>query len=481
MKIHIYILLLFFTNTIIAQNIGVNKELPQSTVDVKGDLRIRDVKIVEDFTEVLTTNEDNVFSRIKKENAGTSSDFVKNNETVTLFKDKENGAYTYTSENSTETVINVPEIVISNFETIIKEQEVIDHIINTVGPIGGNVYYDGSKFEYTDASKKKHILDVSALFKSKETLTKLTKESDGTYIYVSEDNTQTKIEVAKDVEGNFEKIAESEKVLEIIRKIGNEAVGNVVFDGNDFHYINSNGVSMKVDMSAIVKEYETESVLVDNKDGSFTYFSENAFDSTGKPIISKGVTFKIPEFKSFKMSYMDKYKSSLARAQTFSYKNLVYTRVNGTIHAVNPNIDFEQPYYSIYFEANSNPSDTKFIQTSVRVNFYVKTINNIVLTQSIWYNFEVEFLVNKVVVYTNQFKGNMEQKTSGNVNFTFTKSFSLDGVSLKNKDNLFEIRIKPARNIFAFNVGTESGNFNRNETEFLRIRATDVSFQFFEK
>src|SRR5690554_68440 len=74
-------------------------------------------------------------------------EIVQANETVTTLEVLGEGQYLYTSEDGTETTINVAQDVIENFETIVNESntEVIEQLITVLGDtyVGGNVYYDG--------------------------------------------------------------------------------------------------------------------------------------------------------------------------------------------------------------------------------------------------------------------------------------------------------------------------------------------------
>src|SRR5690606_20268419 len=73
------------------------------------------------------------------------------------------GQYLYTSEDGTETTINVAQDVIENFETIVNESnpEVIEQLIAVLGDtyVGGNVYYDGDTFTYVDESGDSHVIN----------------------------------------------------------------------------------------------------------------------------------------------------------------------------------------------------------------------------------------------------------------------------------------------------------------------------------
>ncbi|MBB1141027.1 hypothetical protein, partial [Myroides sp. WP-1] len=205
------------------------------------------------------------------------ADFVKARETITTLINNRNGTYTYTSENGTRTIINVPQDVIDQFETIINNETVKNQILELLTVVGGgNVYYDGSRFEYIDANGVKRIIDISAVVKANETITTLVNNGNGTYTYTSENGTKTIVNVPQDVIDQFEKIINNEtvknKILELLTVVGG---GNVYYDGTRFTYADANGVVREIDLSQIVKSLETLTTLVNNGDGTYTYTSEN--------------------------------------------------------------------------------------------------------------------------------------------------------------------------------------------------------------
>ncbi|MBB1141000.1 hypothetical protein, partial [Myroides sp. WP-1] len=194
------------------------------------------------------------------------ADFVKAHETITTLINNRNGTYTYTSENGTRTIINVPQDVIDQFETIINNETVKNQILELLTVVGGgNVYYDGSRFEYIDANGVKRIIDISAVVKANETITTLVNNGNGTYTYTSENGTKTIINVPQDVIDQFETIINNEtvknKILELITVVGG---GNVYYNGTKFTYVDANGVVREIDLSQIVKA-----------NGTYTYTSEN--------------------------------------------------------------------------------------------------------------------------------------------------------------------------------------------------------------
>src|SRR5690606_40003292 len=94
---------------------------------------------------------------------------VETNETVTTLVNNNDGTYTYTSEDSTVTVVDVPASVINQFEEIVN---------------GGPVTIDGDTYN-TIEEYIQHLVETN------ETVTTLVNNNDGTYTYTSEDGTVT--------------------------------------------------------------------------------------------------------------------------------------------------------------------------------------------------------------------------------------------------------------------------------------------------
>src|SRR5690606_31679658 len=100
-------------------------------------------------------------------------DIVQADEPVTTLEVLGEGQYLYTSEDGTETTINVAQDVIENFETIVNESntEVIEQLITVLGDtyVGGNVYYDGDTFTYVDEAGDSHVINFEEIVQANET------------------------------------------------------------------------------------------------------------------------------------------------------------------------------------------------------------------------------------------------------------------------------------------------------------------------
>ena len=170
------------------------------TIDIKGA-----VKSFETVSTIITDEDKGTI--VFKDEAGNVNgtvkikDLVKKYETVTTLVDNKNGTYEYTSENNTKTTINVPADVINQFNKIVNNGDVLKELVSVLGDtyVGGNVYYDGDKFQYVDNSGKKHIVSLEQLVKGKETITTLVREKAGKYVYTNEAGATSNITVVGDV------------------------------------------------------------------------------------------------------------------------------------------------------------------------------------------------------------------------------------------------------------------------------------------
>ncbi|MCA4793350.1 V-type ATP synthase subunit E family protein [Myroides odoratimimus] len=132
------------------------------------------------------------------------STIVKGNETVTTLKNNNNGTYTYTSENGTETIIDIPSNVVKQFETIVKQPVIVDgrtftnvdeyikYVTETKGGFTKIVYNKEGDVVFQEWNEdKKEWVNVdnskfSTIVKENETVTTLVENADGTYTYYNE-------------------------------------------------------------------------------------------------------------------------------------------------------------------------------------------------------------------------------------------------------------------------------------------------------
>lgn len=87
---------------------------------------------------------------------------------ITTLVNNNDGTYTYTSENGTKTVIDVPADVASNFQKIVNNTNVTNIIRNIVKYTAGNVFYDGAKFTYIDNSGTQQNITIADIVKANQ-------------------------------------------------------------------------------------------------------------------------------------------------------------------------------------------------------------------------------------------------------------------------------------------------------------------------
>ncbi|MCY4780550.1 hypothetical protein ORI89_12885, partial [Sphingobacterium sp. UT-1RO-CII-1] len=194
---------------------------------------------------------------------------------ITTLVNNEDGTYTYTSEDGTQTVIDIPADVINQFETILNDQSVRNAITNLVKQTGGNVYYDGNTFTYITETGTIETITIRDIVQANETVTTLVNNGDGTYTYTNEKGDAVTIDVPADVVNNFQDIITNTTVLDqLVQNLTNTTVGgNVSYDGDKFTYVDNNNVVQNITFKDIVQGNESETVII-TIDGKQYYVSE---------------------------------------------------------------------------------------------------------------------------------------------------------------------------------------------------------------
>ncbi len=184
-------------------------------------------------------------------------ELVNTNETKTTIMNNGDATYTFSNEDGLEVIIDVPAAVISNFQEIIDNSNV-KNILNTyLGKIVGNVTYDGTDFHYVDAFGDSQTIEIKEIVKANETTTTLTNNQNGTYTYINEKDVEVIIDVPAEIISNFQQIIESTSVKNILNNYLANVVGNVTYDGIDFHYVDASNVSQTIHLKDLVRANET--------------------------------------------------------------------------------------------------------------------------------------------------------------------------------------------------------------------------------
>src|SRR5690606_7511025 len=198
---------------------------------------------------------------------------VETNESVTTLVNNNDGTYTYTSEDGTVTVVDVPSDIVNQFENIVKDGPVT---------VDGNTYNTIEEY-------------IQHLVEANETVTTLVNNNDGTYTYTSEDGTVTTVDVPSDIVNQFGNIVNNgpvtvdsntyntiEEYIEAIVK-QNETLTSAAFDSATgiLTYNDEAGTSNTIDLSAMVSNFETlTSISQDAAAGTITYVDEAGTPTT---------------------------------------------------------------------------------------------------------------------------------------------------------------------------------------------------------
>ena len=240
-------------------------------------------------------------------------DIVQANETVTTLTEA-NGIYTYTSEDGTVTVIDIPASVVENFEKIVNSgpvtvngdtfttiEEYIEYIANSSVTIGGSDFITvtgtgtaadpyvvaieegaANSMLITNAAGELEWATIETIVKANETVTTLVDNNDGTYTYTSEDGTITNIDVPAAVVNQFESIYNdivNEAITingdtytsfeEYLTNVANEAV---TIGGSEFITVTGAGTAASPYVVSIA-EGAANSMLITNAAGDVEWAS----------------------------------------------------------------------------------------------------------------------------------------------------------------------------------------------------------------
>ncbi len=370
---------------------------------------------------------------------------------------------------------DVKDIVINNFEEIVKN-ETVQNILKTAG---GNVFYDGNKFEYLDRSGARKELFFSTVVKANETVTTLVAGADGTYTYKSEDGTETIINIPNSVITQFENIIKDETVKNEITKLLGNSGGNVFYDGTNLEYKDANGDKKEVNLTDLIKTNETVTKLVDNNDGTFTYYNEKEIDQSGAPKPNTGLSFKVPSLDAPVLA-------SFITSGTYTEKSYNYDTMTASSTAgifMNTNAVQGELFRST-FKTNSNPANTKYLQVMFEVDSGITTIGGYIGNNEVYAKVEFRVLVNNKEVkrFVDKFY------RYGGYNFGLNQAYDsyVGMVSLADVPNLSEsntvtITVRPASSTFHKNVGTNDGSIKAGANKAVTYKATGVVVQVFEK
>lgn len=236
-------------NSLLVFNTTANEELTPGYYYWFANRWVRLITSTDDFLKDVAVNEEfavnpveeTLFLRDSKNN--TVAVPLADVNIVTTLQPNGQGKYTYTSENKTQTVIDVPADVIQNITTILQDESVVNEIIQAIR-LHAQAISGDDIIEVVGGEKA--VLHPTTL-KVKDQSISTEKIKPGS----------TKQLLVTDATGEVKWVAVTDEVIQ-------EAV----------------------------RANERITILEDNHNGTFTYYNEDAIDSqTGAPIRNRGIVF----------------------------------------------------------------------------------------------------------------------------------------------------------------------------------------------
>ncbi|QQU02526.1 hypothetical protein [Myroides odoratus] len=386
----------------------------------------------------------------------------------------------------------IANLVIKNFTAIISNEEVKTDLEQLFQTTGGNVYYDGTTFEYMDTSGTKQEIDFSALIQEKQTVTTLVNNNDGTYTYTNEAGVAVVIDVPAHVINNFEEIVNNVEVQEVLNQYIANNGGNMFYDGTTFEYLDANGIKQEVDfseliqangtMNTIVKANETTTKLVKNSNTSYTYYNESEIDSAGNPIANTGVTMKFPKGISV---VADEPGYNVRSQPTWIYSDMIYQDNPGN-EFYNTNGEFKK-----VFSTKFDGKPIKNIFVSFALEGGISTVPEYVANNRVWAMMDVRIYINDVLVkeFINRryyFGGAGSYAAGTNQDYhEYAWAITIPNyVTLRATANTLEIKVTPTRNNFYQNRSSGApidGHFNSDTDKVFDMKLTGFNLLLFKE
>lgn len=378
-----------------------DKDIPQIVVNNFQEIVNKDGDKVENIIKNIVKNtegnviyEGDILYHITKDGDKIVKKEIKDKLTSIVY-DEVTGDYIYYNENAVDRNgkiigegirIKVKETVINKFGDIINNNTVQEHITNYLDGthVGGNVYYEGDKLTYVTKEGERKEVSINQVITANESKTAIITVNKKQY-YVSEEYlVANKGVVPTTVDPT--KLPEGIYLIDVVGGVVNnfeEVVNNgpITVDGTTYQTINdyithlteSTGGFTKIIYDAttgdaifqewnettnswvnvdntkfnkIVTDNETVTTLVENADGTYTYYNEKEIDANGQPLSgATGVTIDPKEVSvaldttkqvyEFKNSNGDVIGEIDANANAIFYNdnstNLGVTNVQGAI------------------------------------------------------------------------------------------------------------------------------------------------------
>src|SRR5690606_7921055 len=203
--------------------------------------------------------------------------YINDNETITTLTDNGDGTYTYMSEDSTETIINVAADIYNYGDTLLTNNSFVTNLSDTL--LNNNTFI--TNLSDTLFVTQNFIDCLTTYINDHETITRSTDNGDGTYTYMSEDSTETIINVAAD-----------------IYNYGDTLLSNDTFVTNlsDTLFVTQNFIDS---LTTYINDNETITTLTDNGDGTYTYMSEDSTE-IGERRAGTGYSYRGARLQEYK-------------------------------------------------------------------------------------------------------------------------------------------------------------------------------------
>ncbi|MGL5274666.1 hypothetical protein [Myroides sp.] len=225
--------------------------------------------------------------------------------------------------------------------------------------------------------------------------------------------------------------------------------------------------------------------LVDQGNGNYVFYNEDAYNADGTTNESKGIKLVIPKFTGYVLTEFYTKEDGANASAKYNYNELTAT-LSGDISYPSAAAQMK-PIYQLQFKMNPGGSNKgKYIQLNGSIHTVLATKNNRVPVVSTWFNVEYEIYVNSTKVLGDVVMFPLAAGGGNSYTHVLSKSLKLDNVPVA-ADGKYILTIAP-KNIGSivhknYNTGAGGTKLDGNfvDTETMKVDLRDLSFQLFEK
>ncbi len=261
------------SNTIMNNNTFIN--------NISSDTTFANSLIQNQFFTQNLANDSNFIANltVNQQFIDSINQLILDGETVTTIVDNNNGTYTYTNEDAVTSLVNVVQDIYDFGDTLLSNSTFMNNLSNTITNNTTFITNLGSDSTFiSNLTVNQQFVDsINQLILDGETVTTLVENNNGTYTYTNEDAVTSLINVVQYIYDFGDTLLSNTTFM---NNLSNTITNNPTFItnlGSDSTFVSNLTVNQQFidSIYQIILAGETNTTLVDNGNGTFTFTNED--------------------------------------------------------------------------------------------------------------------------------------------------------------------------------------------------------------